>query len=145
MLHVCENVSLLVTHILEKVHNRNYNVRATCSNSVSDGLCVRTHNFSLFTQRHFNCVYLLKKGKQGVPGCLCHTQTYTHWDLKQSCLYAPHSACFYSSLMSPRVNRGSSQPPSVSCLWKEQIQSIFSAEQQGEAQREAVHRYQTTH
>lgn len=117
VLHVGENAPLLVSRILEDVHSRNYNVRATCSNSVSDGLCVRTHNFSLFTQRPFNCVYLLKKRKQGIPGCPCHTQTYTHWDWKQSRLYAPHSwtACFlqptYVTLSEPRALAA---PPLVS-------------------------------
>ena len=104
-----ENATVLVSHILENAHNRNYNVRATCSNSVSDGLCGHTHNFSFFTQRHFNCVYLPKKRKQGIPGCLCHTQTYKHWDLKQSfvcMLLTPVLLVFTALLCHPEWTKG---------------------------------------
>lgn len=122
---------------METVHERNHNVRAACSNSTGDGLCVGTHHFPLFTQRCFNHVYLLKKRKRGIPGCLFHTQTRTHTLGFKAELFVCSSllSCLFlqSSSVTPSEPGVLTAPPLVSRLWKERIRSIFSTEQHGEA------------
>lgn len=99
-LSICENAPLLVTHILENVHNRNYKVRATCSNSVSDGLCVAHTTFhSLHRDTLTVFTFSRRERKVSQGASVTHKHTHTGTQSRAVCMLLASELLVFTALL----------------------------------------------